>query len=97
MQKPEIGIKRDVRWKIAEPLDDFATYIVVIQLGIRHDEEASLLIKHCDKAGGFTGPSNGKDYALIHVTASWMYLGAITSASFFTSNLNAASVLFFNM
>ena len=52
MQEPEVGIKRDIRWKIAEPLDDFSTQIVVVRLGIRDDEEALMLIEACDKAGG---------------------------------------------
>src|ERR1035437_4229654 len=86
MQEPEVGIKRDVRREIAEPPDDFGTYIVVIQLGIRDDKEALLLIETCDKAGGLAGPSNGEDYALIHPTASWMYFGGTSSAPFFSSS-----------
>ncbi len=72
MQEPEVGIERDVRRKVAEPLDDLSTQIVVIQLGVRDDEEALLLIEARDKAGRLARSSDGKDYALIHATASWM-------------------------
>jgi len=70
MQEPEVCIKRDVRWEIAEPLEDLATYIIAIQLGVRDDEEPLILIETCNKAGGLAGSSNRKDYALIHTTAS---------------------------
>ena len=86
MQEPEIGIKCDVCREVAEQLDDLSTQIVVIQLGIRNDEEASLLIEALNKSGGCSGSSNGKDYALIHAIASWMYFGATSSAPFFSSS-----------
>ena len=39
MQKPEVGVKRDVRRKVAESLDDLAAQIVVIRLRVRDYEE----------------------------------------------------------
>jgi predicted HAD superfamily phosphohydrolase len=44
------------------------------------------LIEACNEAGGLTGTCNGKNYALIHATACWIYPGATSSAPFSSSS-----------
>lgn len=84
----------DVGWEHPRFLDDPVAQVPVVVVRVCDYQRPLLKAETLDDQAGFPGSGDGKNYTLIHLIASCMYFGAISSAALLVSSSKAASLYF---